>query len=95
VSRLFVYGLVCASLPVFRRREWRSPAEVGAVGPARFRAPAGLVLAAIGVGASVVLVARMNVREGVTMAALVALASAHWFARRRRGSGIAAATIGR
>jgi APA family basic amino acid/polyamine antiporter len=95
VSRLFVYGLVCASLPVFRTRDSRSPAELGPAGPARFRAPAGLVLAAIGVAASVVLVARMNVREGVTMAALVAVASAHWFAMRRSGKGIATATVGR
>ena len=81
VSRLFVYGLVCASLPVFRRRDGR---QTGAVGPARFRAPAGMAMAALGVTASVVLAARMNVREAVTMAVLVALASAHWFARARR-----------
>jgi basic amino acid/polyamine antiporter, APA family len=86
VSRLFVYGLVCASLPVFRRRE---AGRSGEVGPARFRAPAGMVMAGIGVVASVVLAARMNLREAVTMAVLVALASAHWFARRRGGAEIA------
>jgi APA family basic amino acid/polyamine antiporter len=80
VSRLFVYGLVCASLPVFRRRDARGSTPVG---PARFRAPAGMAMAGIGVGASVVLVARMNLREAVTLAVLVTLASAHWFARRR------------
>jgi basic amino acid/polyamine antiporter, APA family len=82
VSRLFVYGLVCASLPVFRRRDERGSSEVG---PARFRAPAGMLLAAVGVAASVVLAARMNVREGVTMAGLVALATVHWFAKQRGG----------
>jgi hypothetical protein len=41
-----------------------------------------MAMAGIGVAASVVLVARMNLREGVTMAVLIALASAHWFARR-------------
>jgi APA family basic amino acid/polyamine antiporter len=80
VSRLFVYGLVCASLPVFRRRDARGLAEVG---PAAFRAPAGIMLAAIGVAASAVLVARMNAREAVTMAALFGLASAHWLAKAR------------
>src|SRR5688572_6077287 len=84
VSRLFVYGLVCAALPVFRRRDARGPSGVG---PARFRAPAGMALAGIGVAASVVLAARMNLREAVTMAVLVALASAHWFARRRGATG--------
>jgi amino acid transporter len=79
VSRLFVYGLVCAAVPVFRRRDARA---AGDVAPARFRAPGGTVLAAVGVAASVVLAARMNAREAVTMAVLVTLASAHWFARR-------------
>jgi APA family basic amino acid/polyamine antiporter len=81
VSRLFVYGLVCASLPVFRQRDARGSTEVG---PARFLAPAGMAMAGIGVAASLVLVARMNLREAVTMAILVALASAQWLARRRR-----------
>ncbi|MDQ3948736.1 MAG: APC family permease [Gemmatimonadota bacterium] len=80
VSRLFVYGLVCAALPVFRRRDARGS---DGVGPARFRAPAGTALAAVGVAASAVLAARMNMREGITMAVLIALASAHWFASRR------------
>jgi basic amino acid/polyamine antiporter, APA family len=80
VSRLFVYGLVCASLPVFRRRDVRGASMVG---PARFRAPAGMAMAALGVAASLVLAARMNLREAVTMAILVALASAHWFAKGR------------
>ena len=81
VSRLFVYGLVCASLPVFRRRDAHGS---GAVGPARFRAPAGMAMAALGVAASVVLAARMNARESLTMGVLVVLAAAHWFLRRRR-----------
>jgi APA family basic amino acid/polyamine antiporter len=91
VSRLFVYGLVCASLPVFRMRDGRGSSEVG---PARFRAPAGTALAAIGVAGAVVLAARMNVREGVTMGVLIALASAHWLARRRRGKDIATKATG-
>lgn len=81
VSRLFVYGFVCASLPVFRRRDAQASPAVGA---ARFRAPGGMLLAAIGVGGALVLAARMNVREAVTMAIVVGLASLHWAMRRRR-----------
>ncbi|MDQ3995548.1 MAG: APC family permease, partial [Gemmatimonadota bacterium] len=55
VSRLFVYGLVCAALPVLRRQDARRSSGVG---PALFRAPLGTALAAIGVAASVVLAAR-------------------------------------
>ncbi len=80
VSRLFVYGLVCASLPVFRRRD---AGTAPVVGPARFRAPGGTVLAAVGIAAAIVLAARMNVREALTMAVVVVLASIQWAARRR------------
>ena len=80
VSRLVVYGLVCASLPVFRRRDAHASPEVG---PARFRAPGGMALAALGVATAVVLAARMNTREAVTMAMVVALASIQWTIKRR------------
>jgi basic amino acid/polyamine antiporter, APA family len=80
VSRLVVYGLVCASLPVFRRRDANASPEVGA---ARFRAPGGMALAGLGVAAAVVLAARMNAREAVTMAVVVALASLQWAMKRR------------
>jgi amino acid transporter len=81
VSRLFIYGLVCAALPVLRRKE--SGKESG-LGAAAFRAPGGTALAVIGVAGSLVLAARMSVREAVTMAILIALASAHWFVVGRR-----------
>ncbi|MFN2565107.1 MAG: APC family permease [Gemmatimonadaceae bacterium] len=81
VSRLFIYGLVCAALPVLRRKDARAS---GGVGPALFRAPIGTGLAVIGVAASIVLVTRMSVREGVTMAVLMAAASAQWLVLRRR-----------
>jgi amino acid transporter len=80
VSRLVVYGLVCASLPVFRRRDAHDSPEVAS---ARFRAPAGMALAAIGVATAVVLATRMNTREAVTMAVVVALASLQWTMKRR------------
>jgi basic amino acid/polyamine antiporter, APA family len=81
VSRLFVYGLVCAALPVFRRRDARGESGVA---PALFRAPAGTVLAAIGVAASLVLAARMSMREAASMALLILAATIHWFVQHRR-----------
>jgi amino acid transporter len=81
VSRLFVYGLVCAALPVLRRQDARGSS---AVAPALFRAPAGPLLASIGVAASIVLAARMSVREATSMGVLVALATIQWLATRRR-----------
>jgi len=79
VSRLFVYGMVCAALPVFRHREARGATDVA---PALFRAPVGTLLAAIGIGVSLVLITRMNQREAVTLAITVLVATTHWFATR-------------
>jgi amino acid transporter len=81
VSRLVVYGLVCAAVPVFRRRDVRGSSEFG---PALFKAPFGVTLAVIGVAASIVLAARMNMREAITMGVLVVATSAQWLLLRRR-----------
>jgi amino acid transporter len=78
VSRLFVYGGVCAALPVLRARERRGIGTPG-MQPALFPVRGGNVLAAIGVALSIVLVTRMNQREAVSMAVLVSLAAAHWW----------------
>ncbi len=80
VVRLFVYGLVCAALPVLRHKESR--AGVAGMGPARFRAPAGLALAVLSVAFSMLLATRMSWREALTLGVTVALASAHWLAVR-------------
>ena len=80
VSRLLVYGSVCACLPVLRRRDGSS----SSVPAARFRAPGGIALAGVGVGASALLAARMNAREAISMALLVGLASLYWIFGRRR-----------
>jgi hypothetical protein len=77
VSRLLLYGGVCASLPVFRSRDARGIVTPG-VEPALFRVKGGTILAAIGMGLSVVLVTRMNQREAFSLALTVAVASAHW-----------------
>jgi amino acid transporter len=81
VSRLFVYGLVCAALPVLRRKEQRGDA---AIAPAAFKAPFGVGLAVVGVLIALMLATRMNMREIVTLGITVALASIHWFSSARR-----------
>lgn len=80
VSRLFTYGLVCAALPVLRRKE---RGDMEGVAPALFRVPGGSVLAAVGVTGSVLLVSRMNLREALTMAAVIALATMHYVVARK------------
>lgn len=80
VSRLFTYGLVCAALPMLRRRD-RSGS--GGVPPPLFRAPMGNTLAAIGVIVSITLATRMNSREAVTMGITFGLATLYWFLGRR------------
>lgn len=79
VVRLFVYGLVCAALPVLRKREARDPA----VAAARFRAPAGVALALLSVGLSILLATRMSWREAITLGVTIALGTLHWLAVRK------------
>jgi amino acid transporter len=81
VSRLFVYGTVCVSLVVFRRRE-----GAGGVAAAAFRAPIGVVMAAVGAATSIVLASRMNVREAISLALVVAVGLAHWLTLRQQQS---------
>jgi amino acid transporter len=78
VSRLFVYGLVCAALPVLRRQEGSD------VPPPLFRAPMGTGLAVIGVAVSLALATRIDLREAATLGLTVALATAYWWLSPRR-----------
>ena len=78
VSRLFVYGLVCAALPVLRRKEGTD------VPPPLFRAPLGGGLAILGIAVSLTLATRINLREAVTLGLTVAMATTYWFVSRRR-----------
>jgi basic amino acid/polyamine antiporter, APA family len=80
VSRLFTYGLVCAALPVFRRRDRIGGNEVP---PPLFRAPAGTALALASVIISITLATRMNLREAVTMSLTFLLATLYWYFSRR------------
>jgi amino acid transporter len=76
VSRLFIYGGVCLCLPIFRRRDARDPG--GLVGPALYRAPAGNLLAGIGLVVAAVLATQMNAREAASLSVTVAVATVHW-----------------
>lgn len=78
VVRLFVYGLVCAALPVLRRKEAR-----GLVAAALFKAPAGIALAWLSVAVSLLLATRMTRREGLTLAVTIALGTLHFVMLRR------------
>ena len=80
VSRLFIYGGVCASLPVLRRKEQRG---VAGVGTPFFRAPIGTALALFCMALSVVLASRMTVRETGIMVTLFVLATVYWLATGR------------
>ena len=84
VSRLAIYGGVCAALPVFRRRD-RAGRHQGEASTASFVAPWGTGLAVISVIVSVVLATQMSRREAIPLVVLVLLASLHaaWLSRRR------------
>ncbi|HSC78664.1 MAG TPA: amino acid permease, partial [Candidatus Acidoferrales bacterium] len=75
VARLLTYATICAALLVFRRRD---PAATS------FRAPAGTLLAVLGIGFSLVLVAQMGRAELIILAVTVALAALTWLWSRRR-----------
>ncbi|MGE5204996.1 MAG: APC family permease [Chlamydiota bacterium] len=80
IARLFYYGIVCAALILLRRR---TPGE------ARFRLPAGTVLAGIGIGLCLVFLTAMQRSAFYILAvvALVALLNWVWATRRARATG--------
>jgi len=77
VARLLTYATVCAALLLFRRREST---------PSAFVAPAGTLLAILGIGFSLVLVAQMGLPELIILAVTMALATLTWLWARRRPS---------
>jgi amino acid transporter len=83
-SRLFVYGTVCAALPVFRSRDARVDASIPA---ASFRLPAGWLLAATGVAIALLLASRMGGRELALTAATLALGMLNWTLVRGKKAG--------
>jgi len=81
-ARLVTYGLVCAALPVLRRRDGTGKA---APAPA-FRLPGGTVLAALGVLGMILMAVQVSAREVVIMGIVVGLATVHYLMVVRRRS---------
>ena len=74
-ARLFYYGLTCAALLVLRRKQPEA---------ARFRLPAGTLMALLGIGFSLVLLIGIGKTEVMILAAtvVVALINLLWVRRR-------------
>jgi basic amino acid/polyamine antiporter, APA family len=77
VARLFYYAVVCAALPVFHRKGLRQ---------ARFRAPAGLALAILGVLICLTLITRVERSGMMVLLVTVILAGVNWLWARTRPS---------
>ena len=74
-SRLFYYGVVCAALPVLRKKQGK---------PAAVRIAGGNVLAALGVLICVAMLTRIEYNKSLVLLAAVAVAATNWLAVRRR-----------
>jgi APA family basic amino acid/polyamine antiporter len=75
VSRLFTYGVVCAALPVLRRKLPNT---------GTFRLPAGPLLAWLGIAFAVVIASRMGRGELIALAITTAFAFVNWLLVRGR-----------
>jgi APA family basic amino acid/polyamine antiporter len=73
-SRLFYYGLVCAALPVLRKKR---------PGAALVRLPGGVVLAGLGVLICLGLLARIDYSKSLLLVATMAVALLNWVVVRR------------
>jgi basic amino acid/polyamine antiporter, APA family len=78
VARLLYYGLVCASLPVFRRRQ---------PGAAMFRLPGGTLFAVLGAGICAVLMTGVNLSGSLILLATAVVAMLNWLLVRNRHTG--------
>lgn len=76
-SRLFYYGLVCAALPVLRRKRSR---------PALLQVPGGMVVAVLGVLICAALLTQIEYDKSLILLAAVAVAFVNWLVVRRRTS---------
>jgi amino acid transporter len=72
VARLVVYGAVCASVFVFRKR--------GLYGR---HVPGGRIFAVVGIALCLLLLARMKMVEAAVLLAFLALSTVTWLARRQ------------
>ena len=83
VARLLYYGLVCAALPTFRRKQ---------PGAAMFRLPAGTFFAVLGAGICMVLVAGVNLSGSLILLATALVALVNWLLVRKKRTGGPAVT---
>jgi amino acid transporter len=83
VSRLFTYGAVCCALLVFRARDAAGPGT--SVPAPTFRVPYGILVAALGLGFSIVLATRMTQKEAVALGVTLLLGGLNWAWVRYRG----------
>ncbi len=84
VARLLYYGLVCAALPVFRRKQ---------PGAAMFRLPAGTLFAVLGAGICAVLITGVNLSGSLILLATALVAMLNWLLVRKRRAGEAARPV--
>jgi basic amino acid/polyamine antiporter, APA family len=77
VARLFYYGVVCASLPVLRRRNPHA---------AQFRLPAGTILASVGIAVCLILITQVDLSKSLILLVTAVIALANWFVVRRRNA---------
>jgi basic amino acid/polyamine antiporter, APA family len=74
-SRLFIYGMTCAALPMLRRK---FPGKEG------FHLPGGLAFTALGIAFVLVLVSRMGLAELAALAITAVISFLNWLAIRRK-----------
>jgi APA family basic amino acid/polyamine antiporter len=75
VARLFYYGLVCAALPVLRKRQPDA---------AMFRLPGGNILAAVGVAICLVLITQVDLSGSIILVTVLVIAFVNWLWARRQ-----------
>jgi amino acid transporter len=81
-SRLITYGLVCAALLAFRRKQPDATA---------YRLPFGRIFAAVGIALMIALLTRITREELAWILATGAVAFLNWIATRRHVVPVAAA----
>ncbi len=74
-SRIFYYGVVCAALPVLRRKM---------TAPPLLRIPAGILIAVVGVLICCALLTQIDYNKSMILLAAVAVAFANWLAVRKK-----------
>jgi APA family basic amino acid/polyamine antiporter len=75
VARLLYYGLVCAALPVFRRKQ---------PGSALFRLPGGTFFGVLGAGICIALITGVNLSGSLILLVTAAVALINWLLVRRQ-----------